>query len=215
MGPVGKRIWSFCLWGSGVIGGLMVAAAQVSFDEASSNIASWLKAGGVADIPAAFSSASTDGYATLIGVVLLLVAAGAAAAHLIGRKRTQQNIPVLASGSVFDKSELIALPEAAQLLYEHARERAPRYARTSEGASGSHMTAGSPDEILNWMAMYIGERVRVFGCRPPSAKLVLVDDKHGEFESGALIYKTHNQTYNALSVRRHDLQSVISMMDET
>lgn len=214
MGPVGKRIWSFCLWGSGVIGGLIVAAAQVSFDEASSNIASWLKAVGVADVPAVFSSASTDGYATLIGVVLLLVTAGAAAAHLIGRKR-RQNIPAIPAGSVVDKSELIALPEAAQLLYEHARKKAPSYARMSESASGSHLTNGSPDEILDWMAMYISERVRVFGCRPPSAKPELIENKHGEFEDGALIYKTHNQTYNTLSVRRHDLQSVISMMDET
>lgn len=110
---------------------------------------------------------------------------------------------------VVDSSEFIPLPEAARIFYEHSREKATLWARAAEQLSNGK-TRGSPEEILDWIATYIQGKIPIFGSRPPSERQELIADRHGQFESGALIYKTHDQTYTALAIRRHDLQKVIS-----
>lgn len=110
--------------------------------------------------------------------------------------------------TVIGADEMVPLADAARLLYERAREKKSIWAHAAERLSGSkngEISQGEPDEILDWMATYMHSKAVIYGCRPPSAKIERIDDKHGQFECGALIYKTSAHAHTGLEIAKHDV----------
>jgi hypothetical protein len=69
-------MWNLIKWVAGMIGTLFVLAAQTPPEQATSNVAAWLKKLGMDNPPAIFESPSTDGWITAIGVILLATLLG-------------------------------------------------------------------------------------------------------------------------------------------
>jgi hypothetical protein len=135
--------------------------------------------------------------------------------------RGPKNIQVLPSSvsAVVNPDDLIPLADAAKSLYEFARVKGSLLATAAEQISGSNngnIVAGTPEDVLDYMATYIGGKACIFGARPPSDKRELIQEeevKRGAFESGALILKTNRHVFTDLAVARRDMQALVSYLE--
>ncbi len=213
-----KRILGAIVWGGGGISTLLIAAAQISPEDAGSHLSGWAKRLGFSRIPQWLAATGADRIATVIGIAVAVIAIGSLAAWLVARRQqSARSVPTTAPPTDAVQAEMISLPEAARLLYEHAREKAPTWGRAAEGLSGwknDHMADGSPQDILDWMATYISGKMSFYGSRPPSARRELIAEKSGHFEDGGLIYKTDRHVYTDLAISKRDVPKLLEMLTE-
>ncbi len=149
-----------------------------------------------------------------IGGILIGAAFGMSLSEWLRRRENEEEVRPLVphNPTIVGTDELIPLPDAARLLYENARENNELVARAAERLSGSkngEIASGEPDDILDWMAQYAKGKAAIYGSRPPSAKIELIPDKDGRFESGALIYKTTSHTYTSLAIAKRDVLRIM------
>ena len=114
------------------------------------------------------------------------------------------------------EADFIPLPDAARLVYEGARKRNRLIAMQAERVSGvtdnGGMTNGSPEDILDFMATYMGNKAQIYGTRPPSDRKELIaatEVARSHFESGALILKNDRHVYTSLETTKSDLSKIL------
>jgi hypothetical protein len=117
--------------------------------------------------------------------------------------------------------DLTPLVDAARMLYEVARERKKLLATAAEKMSGNEngrMVSGTPEDILDYIATYIGGKgVQMYGARPPSEKLEIIpadESKGGAFESGALVLKARN-VYADVCISKRDLYRLLAALEKS
>ena len=66
--------------------------------------------------------------------------------------------------------EFISLADAAQRVYTHGRKKGWLITNGAESLSGPNMGSGSPDEILDYIGLYMMERLPIYAKRPPSTE---------------------------------------------
>lgn len=86
----GKRVWvARLLWLSGGAGTLLVLAAQIPPEQATSNLAAWARVFGLDQIPEWLASAQIDAYATILGALLALTTTVLALSLYSGVRKTR------------------------------------------------------------------------------------------------------------------------------
>lgn len=126
-----------------------------------------------------------------------------------------------AAATLVAVDDLIHLAEGAKLVYELARAKARLLATAAERMSGSkngRITDGTPEDVLDYMATYIGGKARIFGSRPPSEKRELTpasEVRAGHFESGGLILKNDRHIFTGLAVSKKDIQTMLAHLEQS
>ena len=114
-----------------------------------------------------------------------------------------------------ESAEYIPMGEAATVLYEQARTAGSIWAYAAErlGAPGFNGES-SADEILNYMATYIADKIQLYGIRSPSRVLeeISTTKTTGEFTNECSCYRLWNSnsdTYADIKIKKKDLDDLV------
>jgi hypothetical protein len=111
----------------------------------------------------------------------------------------------------------VPLNMAAALAYEEARAKKTIWATAPEKLAAEK----SPDGILDWVGVYFGMHVPVWGVRPPSSrsrKSLNASRRNGHLTEGAKRLTFGNDANNAyvdLQIKAKDVRKVIKLMGAT
>jgi hypothetical protein len=106
----------------------------------------------------------------------------------------------------------IPLPDAARIAYEEARASGSIWAEAAERLGNSN----TPEGILDYVAMHFATDTNLWGKRPPSTRLELIDPKHatyGTFAGGAKELRLRDKAktvFTDMVVATKDLRTVVN-----
>lgn len=116
-----------------------------------------------------------------------------------------------------EKREFVSLSDAARRLYETARRDGDILADVAERMSGSkdgHITIGSPNDILNFLANHISRHIAIYGKKSPSTLFERIRDQDvrgARFTDGATVLRDtmYDQSifWTDLAVRTVDFET--------
>lgn len=115
------------------------------------------------------------------------------------------------------QNELIPLQEAAKKLYTELRRSESLWAKAAEQMSGRGSSYGSPEDILDYMAILISQGKPIYGKRLPSTAVEVITRDElqlcvfagGALRLDSLLPGTATQ-YTDLAVKAEDLGEVIA-----
>ncbi len=115
------------------------------------------------------------------------------------------------------RDEFISMKEAATIAYEELRECRSVYAWAAEKL-GPSSTQSRAEGTLDWFVYFLPSRISLFGKRPPSRKLELIDPQ--EFKRGGFndlgqsfsYFGEKEPRYTDLMVKRDDLDKLIESL---
>ena len=113
--------------------------------------------------------------------------------------------------------EFISMKDAAHKLYTAAHISKSIWAKAAEEMSGSGVTRGSPEDLLNYIATHISTRISIYGKKAPCdtfGKISNDDVRASFFDEGAtkLKDKFYDKSlyWTDLAVKSEDLNDLIA-----
>lgn len=138
-----------------------------------------------------------------------------------GKRRHNKEVSPKSSAKI--EPVFLSLRDAATRLYESSLTNNTLLATAAERLSGispiGRITAGSPDDRLDYLATYISRHIPVYGKKPPSgilAKIAASEINRASFNDGAMVLRDnlYNKSifWTDLAVKSDEFNSKIDEM---
>jgi hypothetical protein len=187
----------FNKWVIGALGTLLVLAAQISPEQATSNLSAWVQFFGIDKTPSFLETPSADTWAMTIGFMLIIIVIVSVFLNKLSNR--------------VNEKKYISLSEASQSIYSDLREFDSSHFHIIIGEKFRNKDSG----VLGYFAVVIANSGEVFGKRPPSTKLEKItrsELSRGTFENNVsefIRYSGDMPKFTELAVQCESLPKIL------